>query len=230
MLAVTLVQVVFADRRRLLRRPDAPWASAATSARACSTGSPTSRPGRSASFGAPSLITRITNDVQQVQMLVLMTCTLLVAAPITIVGGVVMALREDVGAVVAAARQHPGARRQHRARRVADGPAVPGDAGAHRRRQPGAARADHRHPGGAGLRPRAATRRDRFGGANDELTDDVAARRPADGVHVPDRDAGPQRVERRRALVRRRPDRRAATCRSARWSPSSATSRRSSCR
>lgn len=48
-------------------------------------------------FGAPSLITRITNDVQQVQMLVLMTCTLLVAAPITIVGGVVMALREDVG-------------------------------------------------------------------------------------------------------------------------------------
>ena len=48
-------------------------------------------------FGAPSLITRITNDVQQVQMLVLMTCTLLVAAPITIIGGVVMALREDVG-------------------------------------------------------------------------------------------------------------------------------------
>jgi ATP-binding cassette, subfamily B, multidrug efflux pump len=48
-------------------------------------------------FGAPSLITRITNDVQQVQMLVLMTCTLLIAAPITVVGGVIMALREDVG-------------------------------------------------------------------------------------------------------------------------------------
>ena len=48
-------------------------------------------------FGAPSLITRITNDVQQVQMLVLLTCTLLVAAPITTVGGVVMALREDIG-------------------------------------------------------------------------------------------------------------------------------------
>jgi len=48
-------------------------------------------------FGAPSLITRITNDVQQVQMLVLMTCTLLVAAPITIVGGTILALREDVG-------------------------------------------------------------------------------------------------------------------------------------
>ncbi|MGH8828855.1 MAG: ABC transporter permease, partial [Jiangellaceae bacterium] len=48
-------------------------------------------------FGAPSLITRNTNDVQQVQMLVLMTCTMLVAAPIMAVGGVIMALREDLG-------------------------------------------------------------------------------------------------------------------------------------
>jgi ATP-binding cassette subfamily B protein len=48
-------------------------------------------------FGAPSLITRNTNDVQQVQMLVLLTCTMLVSAPIMCVGGVVMALREDVG-------------------------------------------------------------------------------------------------------------------------------------
>ena len=46
-------------------------------------------------FGAPSLITRITNDVTQVQILVVMSCTLLVAAPITIVGGVIMAVRED---------------------------------------------------------------------------------------------------------------------------------------
>jgi ATP-binding cassette subfamily B protein len=50
-----------------------------------------------AQFGAPSLITRNTNDVQQVQMLVVMTCTMLVAAPIMCVGGVIMALREDVG-------------------------------------------------------------------------------------------------------------------------------------
>ena len=50
-----------------------------------------------ARFGAPSLITRNTNDVQQVQMLVLLSCTLMVAAPIMMVGGVVMALREDVG-------------------------------------------------------------------------------------------------------------------------------------
>lgn len=48
-------------------------------------------------FGAPSLITRNTNDVQQVQMLVLMTCTLLVAAPITCVGGIILALSEDPG-------------------------------------------------------------------------------------------------------------------------------------
>jgi ATP-binding cassette subfamily B multidrug efflux pump len=48
-------------------------------------------------FGAPTLITRNTNDVQQVQMLVVMTCTLLIAAPIICVGSVIMALREDVG-------------------------------------------------------------------------------------------------------------------------------------
>ncbi|MCU0266591.1 MAG: ABC transporter ATP-binding protein/permease [Actinomycetia bacterium] len=47
-------------------------------------------------FGAPSLITRTTNDVQQVQMLVLMTFTLMVAAPIMALGGVIMAMRQDV--------------------------------------------------------------------------------------------------------------------------------------
>ncbi len=46
-------------------------------------------------LGAPSLITRITNDVQQVQMLVVMSLTILAAAPITIVVGTVMAIRED---------------------------------------------------------------------------------------------------------------------------------------
>lgn len=48
-------------------------------------------------FGAPTLITRNTNDVQQVQTLVLMTAIMIVGAPINMVGGVVMALREDVG-------------------------------------------------------------------------------------------------------------------------------------
>ncbi len=47
-------------------------------------------------FGAPSLITRTTNDVQQVQMLVLLSFTLMVMAPIMCVGGIVMALGQDV--------------------------------------------------------------------------------------------------------------------------------------
>jgi ATP-binding cassette subfamily B protein len=47
-------------------------------------------------FGAPTLITRCTNDVQQVQLLVFMGLTMLVAAPIMGVGGVIMALRQDV--------------------------------------------------------------------------------------------------------------------------------------
>ncbi|WP_426997055.1 ABC transporter ATP-binding protein [Pseudarthrobacter sp. N5] len=47
-------------------------------------------------FGAPSLITRSTNDVQQVQQLVLMSCTLMVSAPMLSIGGVIMAIRQDV--------------------------------------------------------------------------------------------------------------------------------------
>jgi ATP-binding cassette subfamily B protein len=48
-------------------------------------------------LGAPSLITRITNDVQQVQMLLFLTCTLLIAAPVTAIGGIILAVREDAG-------------------------------------------------------------------------------------------------------------------------------------
>ncbi|GAA3266754.1 ABC transporter ATP-binding protein [Dactylosporangium vinaceum] len=47
-------------------------------------------------LGAPSLITRTTNDIQQVQMLVLMTFTLMVSAPIMCVGGIILALNQDV--------------------------------------------------------------------------------------------------------------------------------------
>lgn len=47
-------------------------------------------------FGTPTLITRTTNDVQQVQMLVLMSFTLMVSAPIMCVGGILMALHQDV--------------------------------------------------------------------------------------------------------------------------------------
>lgn len=47
-------------------------------------------------FGAPTLITRGTNDVQQVQMLVLMGLNFMVSTPIMCVGGIIMALREDI--------------------------------------------------------------------------------------------------------------------------------------
>jgi ATP-binding cassette subfamily B protein len=48
-------------------------------------------------FGAPSLITRNTNDVQQVQMLVQVSATLMVSAPILAIGGVILAIRQDAG-------------------------------------------------------------------------------------------------------------------------------------
>ncbi|PVZ52275.1 ABC transporter ATP-binding protein [Arthrobacter sp. H-02-3] len=47
-------------------------------------------------FGPPSLITRSTNDVQQVQQLVLMSATLMVTAPMLCIGGVIMAMRQDL--------------------------------------------------------------------------------------------------------------------------------------
>jgi ATP-binding cassette, subfamily B, multidrug efflux pump len=48
-------------------------------------------------FGAPTLISRNTNDVTQVQQVVFMGAVMMVSAPIMMVGGIVMALREDVG-------------------------------------------------------------------------------------------------------------------------------------
>ena len=48
-------------------------------------------------FGAPSLITRNTNDVQQVQMLVQVSATLMISAPMLAIGGVIMAVSQDAG-------------------------------------------------------------------------------------------------------------------------------------
>lgn len=48
-------------------------------------------------FGAPTLISRNTNDATQVQQVVFMAAAVMVSAPIMMVGGVIMALREDVG-------------------------------------------------------------------------------------------------------------------------------------
>jgi len=58
-------------------------------------------------FGAPSLITRITNDVQQVQILVVMATTMAVAAPISLVAGTFMAMQQDVGLSVVLAISIP---------------------------------------------------------------------------------------------------------------------------
>ncbi|MDW3214927.1 MAG: ABC transporter ATP-binding protein [Ilumatobacteraceae bacterium] len=60
-------------------------------------------------FGASSLITRITNDVQQVQMLVVIAATMMIAAPLTMVIGIVLAVREDVGLSVILLFAMPGA-------------------------------------------------------------------------------------------------------------------------
>ena len=168
-------------------------------------------------FGAPSLITRETNDVQQVQMLVLMGCTMMVSAPIMMVGGDRDGDARGRRPVVAARRR--GARCWSApvgfivSRMV---PELPGDAGAHRRGQPAAARADHRHPRGPRVRPRAA--RDR-------------ALRPAPTTTSPTSSVRAGRwlaamfpvvmlvvnvASRRGALVRRAPGRRPARCRSAR--------------
>ena len=105
-------------------------------------------------FGAPSLITRNTNDVQQVQMLVLMSATMFLVAPITMVGGIIMALREDVGLSWLVAVAVPVLAMLDLAGGPQDAAAVPADAGPDRRGQPRAARADHRHPGGPRVRPR----------------------------------------------------------------------------
>jgi len=47
-------------------------------------------------FGAPTLLTRTTNDVQQVQMVMMLSLTMMIAAPVMMIGGVIMALRQDV--------------------------------------------------------------------------------------------------------------------------------------
>ena len=60
-------------------------------------------------FGAPSLITRITNDVQQVQMLVVLGATMMIAAPLTMVIGIILAVREDIGLSVILVFAMPGA-------------------------------------------------------------------------------------------------------------------------
>ena len=97
-------------------------------------------------LGTPSLITRTTNDVQQVQMLAVMTFTLLVSAPIMCIGGIILALNQDVPL-------SSGAGHHREPHHQTDAAAVPADANAHRRHQPGAPRADQWRAGDPGVRP-----------------------------------------------------------------------------
>ena len=139
-------------------------------------------------------------------MLVLMACTIAVSSPIMMVGGVIMALREDVGSRLDPRRRRPGAVHLRRLRRQPDGPELPQDAVPHRRGQPGAARADHRHPRGPRVRARAARGRAvRYGERRAHRRVDPG--RSLDGHHVPAGDAGRERLQRRGDLVRRAPGR-----------------------
>ena len=105
-------------------------------------------------FGTPSLITRNTNDIQQIQLFLQMALTLMVIAPIMCVGGVIMALKEGAALSPAAGGRGAGDGRGDRRHAGPGGAAVPVHAGQDRPDQPGAARADHRRPGDPRVRPR----------------------------------------------------------------------------
>ena len=75
--------------------PEPGWASDATCARRCFDHVTTFSEHETARFGAATLLTRSTNDVRQIQFLVQMACTVLVAAPIMCVGGIFMAIHQD---------------------------------------------------------------------------------------------------------------------------------------
>ena len=180
-------------------------------------------------FGAPSLITRITNDVQQVQMLVVMACTMAIAAPITMVVGVILALRQDVGLSIVLVVAMPVAalvlglivsfmvpafrlmqERIDQINRVLREQITGIRVVRAFVREPQEARRFERRQRGAHRR--------------------IAARRPADVGDVPDRQPSHQCVERRGVVARRRASATPARSRSASWSPTSRTSCRSSCR
>ena len=143
---------------RCTSAPGPRWRSAATCGAAVFDRVQTFSAREVGQFGAPSLITRTTNDVQQVQMLALMTFTLMVSAPIMCVGGIILALEPGRAAV----RRCCWSRCRCSASCVTliicrMRPLFRHDAGADRQHQPGAARADHRHPGDPRVRPRRRT-------------------------------------------------------------------------
>jgi ATP-binding cassette subfamily B multidrug efflux pump len=141
--------------------------------------------------------------VQQVQMLVLMTCTLLVAAPIMCVGGIVMALREDVGLSWLPRWSRAGA--GHRAIGLIVTRMVPQFRRMQERIDRSTGCCASRSPASGWCAPSCASPHERRALRRGQRRPHRhrAAGRPADGADVPDRDARAQRVERRGALVRR---------------------------
>ena len=135
-----------------------------------------------ARFGAPSLLTRTTNDVQQIQLLVQLTCTMLITAPIMCIGGIFMAIRQDAGLVVAAGRQRAVARGHQLLDRVASDADLPPSATPDRRNQPGDARAARRVCESFGRSPGNRSSAGDSPRANHALAD-TALEPPGDGRH-----------------------------------------------
>ena len=104
-------------------------------------------------FGTPSLITRNTNDVQQIQLFLQTALTIMVLAPIMCVGGVIMALKEDVKLSALLVVVVPVMLVVISVLMVEGRPALQVHAVQDRPRQPRAARADHRRAGHPGVHP-----------------------------------------------------------------------------
>ena len=104
-------------------------------------------------FGTASLITRNTNDIQQIQLFLQMALTMMVIAPIMCVGGIFMAIHEgaQLSTLLLVAVPVMGVFIGVVMIRVI--PAVPFDAVQDRPHQPGAARTDHRRARDSRLRP-----------------------------------------------------------------------------
>ena len=158
-------------------------------------------------FGAPTLISRNTNDVTQVQMVVFMALAIMVSAPISMIGGIIMALRQDVGAVRFSSRL------RSRLLAIAVGLVIRKMIPQFRLMQTSIDSVNRiMREQITGIRVvRAFVREDfeteRFGVANATPDQHRPQRRPAAGADLPDRHDHPQRVDRRRALVRGGPGR-----------------------
>ena len=181
-------------------------------------------------FGAPTLVSRSTNDVTQVQTVTYMVLAMMVSAPIMMVGGIFMALREDVGLswLVAVAVPALGVAIGLVISRMV--PHFRLDAEVGRLGEPHPARADHRRARRARLRPRGRRARALRARPTRTYTGTAAGRRPADGAGLPASSWSSSTPRRSRCCGSAPTGSTTARCRSARSPRSWPTSSRSSCR